>query len=152
MHRITAVTLALVLGIGIGAFAQSGRVRHLNPPALSKPIGYTHVVVPLKGRLVFVSGQVATDSGGNIVGKDDFKAQAKQVFENLKTAVEAAGGTMPDVAKINVYATDLSQIPAYRDVRAQYFTANLPASTLVQVVRLARPEFLLEIEAIVVVD
>jgi enamine deaminase RidA (YjgF/YER057c/UK114 family) len=109
-------------------------------------------VVPARGRLAFIAGQVSADKSGAVVGKGDFRAQAKQVFENLKTAVEAAGGTMADVAKINIYATDISQIAVLRDVRGQYFTGTLPASTLVQVVALARPEYLLEIEAIAVVD
>jgi len=152
MDRIAIVTLVLVIGAVIGALGQSGRLRHLNPPALSTPTGYTHVVAPLKGRLVFIAGQVAADKSGAVVGKGDYRAQTKQVFENLKAAVEAAGGTMADVAKINVYVTDLSQIAAMREVRQQYFTGNPPASTLVQVVSLARPEYLLEIEAIVVVD
>jgi reactive intermediate/imine deaminase len=152
MHRIAVVTITLIVGITMGVVAQSGRLRHLNPPTLSTPTGYTHVVAPLKGRLVFIAGQVAADQSGAVVGKGDFKAQSKQVFENLKAAVEAAGGTMADVAKINVYATDLSQLAAMREIRQQYFTGAPPASTLVQVVSLARPEYLLEIEAIVVVD
>jgi reactive intermediate/imine deaminase len=152
MHRIAAVTLALVAGIAIGVFAQSARLRHINPPALSTPTGYTHIVAPIKGRLVFIAGQVATDRTGAVVGKGDFKAQTKQVFENLKAAAEAAGGTMADIAKITIYATDVSQIAAIREVRQQYVAANPPASTFVQVVRLARPEFLIEIEAILVVD
>jgi reactive intermediate/imine deaminase len=152
MHRNALVTLVLVAGITIGALAQGARLRHTNPPALSTPTGYTHVVAPQRGRLVFIAGQVSADKSGTVVGKGDFKAQAKQVFDNMKAAVEAAGGTMADVAKINVYVTDLSQISALREVRQQYFTGNPPASTLVQVVALARPEFMLEIEAIVAVD
>jgi reactive intermediate/imine deaminase len=136
----------------IGVFAQGARLRHVNPPTLSTPTGYTHVVAPQRGRLVFIAGQVAADKSGAVVGKGDFKAQTKQVFENLKAAVEAAGGTLADVAKINVYVTDLAQIAAMREIRQQYFTANPPASTLVQVVALARPEYLIEIEAIVVVE
>lgn len=152
MYRSIAIVATLVTGISIGALAQGARLRHLNPPALSTPTGYTHVVVPQRGRLVFVAGQVSADKSGNVVGKGDFKAQSKQVFENLKAAVEAAGGTLADVAKINVYATDLTQLAALREVRQQYFTGNPPASTLIQVVALARPEYLLEIEAILVVD
>jgi reactive intermediate/imine deaminase len=152
MHRIAIVSIVLVTGISIGVVAQGGRLRHLNPPGISTPTGYTHVVMPQRGRLVFIAGQVAADKAGNVVGKGDFKAQTRQVFDNLKTAVEAAGGTMADVAKINVYVTDLSQIAAMREIRQQYFTGNPPASTLVQVVRLAREEFLLEIEAIAVVE
>jgi 2-iminobutanoate/2-iminopropanoate deaminase len=152
MHRIAGTAIVLLIGTGFGALAQTGRLRHINPPSLSTPTGYTHVVAPLRGRLVFIAGQVSADKSGAVVGKADFRAQAGQVFENLKSAVEAAGGTMADVAKINVYATDLSQIAALREVRQRYFTGNPPASTLVQVVSLARPEYLLEIEAIVVVD
>jgi reactive intermediate/imine deaminase len=152
MRRPIVLSTALVIGLVIGAAAQSARLRHLNPPALSTPTGYTHVVAPQRGRLVFIAGQVAADKSGKIVGEHDFKAQSKQVFENLRAAVEAAGGTMTDVAKINVYVTDLSQVAALREVRQQYFTGNPPASTLVQVVSLARPEYMLEIEAIVVVD
>lgn len=152
MHRIAVATLALTVGISIGALAQGARLRHINPPTLSTPTGYTHVVAPQRGRVVFIAGQVSADKSGTVVGKGDFKAQAKQVFDNLKAAVEAGGGTMADVAKINVYVTDLSQIAALREVRQQYFTGNPPASTLIQVVALARPEFMLEIEAILVVD
>lgn len=152
MHWIAALTVTLVAGIAMAALAQGGRLRHLNPPTLSTPTGYTHVVAPQRGRLVFVAGQVSADKSGTVVGKGDFRAQTKQVFENLKAAVEAAGGTMADVAKINVYVTDLSQIAAMREIRQQYFTGNPPASTLVQVVSLARPEYMIEIEAIVAVD
>lgn len=151
MHRIVAIAMTFVIGMTAGALAQSGLLRHLNPAGLATPTGYTHVVIPQGGRPVFIAGQVANDKSGAVVGKGDFKAQTKQVFENLKTAVEAAGGTMSDVAKITIYVTDLSQIAALREIRQQYFTGNLPASTLVQVVSLARPEYLLEIEAIVAV-
>jgi reactive intermediate/imine deaminase len=152
MHRNITVALALLVGFGAGTLAQSGRLRHINPSTLSKPTGYTHVVAPLKGRLVFVAGQVAMDAKGAVVGKGDFGTQAKQVFENLKAAVEAGGGTMADVAKITVFVTDVSQVAAFGEVRQQYFTGNPPASTFVQVVSLARPDFLLEVEAILVVD
>ena len=152
MHRFGAFVVTLVIGTAIGAVAQSARLRHINPPALSTPTGYTHVVVPQRGRIAFIAGQVAADKSGTIVGKGDFKAQTKQVFENLKAAVEAAGGTMADVAKITIYATDTSQLAAIREVRQQYFAGNPPASTFVQVVSLARPEWLIEIEAMVVVE
>ena len=151
MHRIAAITMTFVAGLATGALAQSGLLRHLNPAGLSTPTGYTHVVIPQGGRPVFIAGQVARDKAGNVVGKGDFRAQTKQVFENLKMAVEAAGGTMADVAKINIYVTDASQVAALREVRGQYFTSNPPASTFVQVVSLAQPEYLIEIEAIVAV-
>ena len=97
-------------------------------------------------------GQVALDKSGNVVGKDDFKAQIQQVFENLKAAVEAAGGSFNDVVKLNSYFVDLSHAPEFREVRDKYINVkNPPASTAVQVSRLFRPEFLIEVEAVAVV-
>ena len=148
MYRIALAVTTFIAGTAVGLLAQ-GRLRHVNPPALSTPTGYTHIVQPPKdSSIVFIAGQVSADKSGAVVGKGDFRAQSKQVFDNLKAAVEAAGGTMNDIAKINVYATDLSQIAALREVRQQYFKKNPPASTLIQVVSLARPEYMLEIEAI----
>lgn len=152
MHRHAFLTLTLVAGIAVAALAQGGSLRHINPTTLSAPGGYTHVVIsPPGGRLVFIAGQVPVDKSGAVVGKGDFRAQATQVFNNVKLAVEAAGGTMADIAKMNTYATDLSQVNALREVRQQHFKSNPPAGALVQVVGLARPEFMLEVEAIAVV-
>jgi enamine deaminase RidA (YjgF/YER057c/UK114 family) len=123
-----------------------------SPAALAPPVGYSHVATVSSGRLVFVSGQVALDGKGNIVGKDDFRAQARQVFENLRAALEGVGAGFRDVIKLNTYVVDLAGLPHFRAVRDEYVnTANPPASTAVQVVRLFRPEFLLEVEAIAVV-
>jgi reactive intermediate/imine deaminase len=128
------------------AFAQ---VKRTNPPALSKPTGYVHVVeVNGPGKTIYVAGQIALDKDGNVVGAGNMKAQAEQVFKNLQAALEAAGAKFSDVVKMNTYITDMEQAPAVREVRARYFGDTAPASTLVQVVRLARPEFLLEIEVI----
>ena len=125
--------------------------RHLNPPALSKPTGYTHIVEVHRGRTVYIAGQVAFDASGALVGKGDFKAQARQVMENLKAALAAANATFDNVVKVNTYVTDMSQIQALREIRAGYFGTNPPASTLVQVVALAMPDLMIEIEAIAVV-
>ena len=125
--------------------------RHTNPPALSKPTGYTHVVEVNRGKTVYIAGQVAFDASGAVVGKQDFIAQTRQVMENLKTALASAGATFENVVKVNTYVTDMSQIQALRDIRTSYFGANPPASTLVQVVALARPDLMIEIEAIAVV-
>ena len=127
-------------------FAQ---VKRTNPPALSKPTGYTHVVeVPGPAKMVFIAGQIALDKDGNVVGAGDMKAQAEQVFRNLEAALAAAGAKFTDVVKMNTYVTDMDKAPAVREVRAKYFGEATPASTLVQVVKLARPEFMLEIEVI----
>lgn len=124
----------------------------LIPNTMPKPTGYSQLALVTGGMVVFTAGQVALDKSGNVVGKDDFKAQIQQVFENLKAAVEAAGGTFHDVVKLNSYFLDFSHAPVFREVRDQYVnTKNPPASTAVQVSRLFRPEFLIEVEAIAVV-
>jgi len=129
------------------------KILFVNPNTLAKPTGYTHVVIATGGRTVYIAGQVALDPTGNIVGKDDFGAQARQVFENLKKALEAAGATFTDVVKLNYYVVDMKQIQTLREVRNGYVnTSAPPASTLVEVRRLAREEFLIEVEAIAVVS
>ena len=132
------------------AFAQ---VKRTNPPALSTPTGYTHIVeVTGPNRTIYISGQIAYDKDGKIVGAPgDMKAQAEQVFKNLEAALTAAGAKFSDVVKMNSYITDMSKIQAVRDVRAMYFKDVSPASTFVQVAGLVRPELLLEVEVIAVV-
>jgi reactive intermediate/imine deaminase len=151
-HTPLAIPL-LVLAMPALAFAQSRapKITRTNPPTLSKPTGYTHVVQASGGKTVYVSGQIALDKDGTVVGEGDMKAQAEQVFKNLQAALAAAGATFKDVVKMNTYTTDISHVQAVRDVRARYFGDVTPASTLVQVVHLARPEFMLEIEVIAVV-
>ena len=125
-------------------------MRHLNPSSLSAPTGYSHVVEVSGGRTIYIAGQVAFDQAGSVVGKGDFAAQATQVFENLKAALAAVGATFDNVAKVNTYVTDMSQLQALRDIRARYYGKNAPASTLVQIQQLAHPDLMIEIEAIAV--
>jgi len=132
--------------------SNAGNFQLLTPNSMPKSVGYSQVAKVTGGTIVFVAGQVALDKSGNVVGKDDFRAQAQQVFENLKAAIEAAGGTFNDVIKLNSYVLDLSHLPEFREVRDKYINLNNPpASTLVQVPKLFRPEFLVEIEAVAVV-
>ena len=131
--------------------APQPQIKRTNPTELSKPTGYTHVVEVSGGKTVYVSGQIAFDKDGKLVGEGDMKAQAEQVFKNLQAALAVAGATFKDVVKMNTYVTDMSQVQAIRDVRARYFGDTAPASTLVQVVALARPGLMLEIEVIAVV-
>jgi enamine deaminase RidA (YjgF/YER057c/UK114 family) len=128
---------------------ETPRLRHLNPPTLATPRGYTHVVDVTGGRTIYVSGQVAIDRAGEIVGANDVRAQTQQVFQNLKAALDAAGAGFADVVKLGIYMLDASQVQVVRDVRDTFVDVKAPpASTLVEVRRLARPEFLIEIEAI----
>jgi enamine deaminase RidA (YjgF/YER057c/UK114 family) len=127
-----------------------------NPPELHKPFGYSHVAEVTGGKLVYIAGQVALDPAGNLVGKDDFAAQARQVFANLHAALAAAGASFPNVIKLNYYcadAVDLAvHLPMVREVRDTHIdTAAPPVSTFVVVRRLVRPEWLIEVEAVAVV-
>lgn len=142
------LSLLFVL-VPVFGFAQ---VKRTNPPTLSTPTGYTHIVeVTGPTKTVYISGQIAFDKDGKLVGAGDMKAQAEQVFKNLQAALSAAGAKFSDVVKMNTYITDMDKAPAVREVRARYFGETTPASTLVQVVHLARPELMLEIEVIAVV-
>jgi len=117
------------------------------------PAGYSHVVEVEGGRTLYIAGQVAVDKDGNLVGRGDFRAQVKQVFENLKARLEEGGATFKDVIKLSYYLTDASDVQALRDTRNSYInTENPPASTLVVVKQLVREEYLIEVEAVAVVS
>lgn len=151
MFRRPACCLALaVLSAGFvqAADAPAG-VRFLDPAGLSKPTGYTHVVeVPAAARTLYLSGQIALDAKGNLVGAGDFAAQAEQVFANIDIALKAAGGSFRNVVKLNMYVTDMSQLKALRTARDKYIdTQHPPASTLVEVSKLTHDGLLLEVEA-----
>jgi enamine deaminase RidA (YjgF/YER057c/UK114 family) len=124
------------------------RLTHIAAPEGVAPgNGYTHVVTGT-GRWVAISGQIALDADGNVVGLDDPEAQARQVFENLSRCLAAAGGTFADVVKLTFFVTDVAHLPAIRKARDEHIdTARPPASTAVQVAALFRPELLLEVEA-----
>jgi enamine deaminase RidA (YjgF/YER057c/UK114 family) len=123
-----------------------------SPATLHPPFGYSHAGRVAGGcDLLFVAGQVALDRDGRLVGPHDVGAQARQVFENLKTVLAAAGGTLRDLVKLNAYIVDITQLPAFRAVRDQYINLDRPpASTAVQVAALFRPELLIEIEAVAI--
>jgi enamine deaminase RidA (YjgF/YER057c/UK114 family) len=124
-------------------------MRFINPASIHAPRGYTHVVEATgPGRIVCIAGQLGVDPAGKMAG--DFRAQAVQAFENLKAALAAVGGKFEQVAKVNMYFTDIdTQLPIAREVRDRYVdTAAAPASTAVQISKLARDGALFEIEAV----
>jgi 2-iminobutanoate/2-iminopropanoate deaminase len=144
---LTAV--ALIAVSWSAARAQGPVARFINPPGLVRPNGYTHVVVSADGRTAYIAGQVAFDSAGTLVGPGDFEAQAARVFANLRIALASVGASFGDVLKTTTYITDLKNLAALREIRGRHFSAaHPPANTLVQVASLARPDLLLEIEAI----
>jgi enamine deaminase RidA (YjgF/YER057c/UK114 family) len=126
--------------------------QHLNAIAGVHPgTGYSHAVAA-SGRLVAIAGQVAMDEHGELVGPSDPSAQAERVFENLRAVLEAAGASFAHVIKFGVFTTDISYLPAIREVRDRYVdAARPPASTAVQVGALFRPGYLVEIDALAVV-
>ncbi|MEC3980482.1 RidA family protein [Amycolatopsis sp. H20-H5] len=122
------------------------REHHVRPAGLPPVNGYSHAVV-FSGTLVAVSGQVPLAADGTLAG-EDAETQVRQVFENLRTALAAAGGTLDQIVKITVYLTDLGDLGAFRRVRDEYLgTERLPASSLVQVNGLVHPGFRVEIDA-----
>ncbi|MDO3627006.1 RidA family protein [Mucilaginibacter sp. BT774] len=129
-------------------------VKFLNPSSVSAPKGYSHAVEVDLGtcRMMIISGQVAIDNQGNLVGKGDFGKQAEQAFQNIKNIVENAGGKMDNVVKLGFYILDVNQIQTLRSVRDKFINIkNPPASTLVQVSKLFRDDILVEIEATAII-
>jgi enamine deaminase RidA (YjgF/YER057c/UK114 family) len=100
------------------------------------------------GQLLYISGQVARDTEGNVVGKGDMRAQARQVFQNLRQVLQAAGGDLKDLMKITTYITNIEDFPALAEVRSAVFQGELPASTLIVVKGLFNPDFLIEVEGV----
>ena len=127
-------------------------ITRVNPPELGTPPGYSQVVEVAAERIIFIAGQTALDRDGNVVGKDDFGAQAAQVFHNLSIALKARGCTAANLVKLTVFLTDMDNLGAYREARNRFFATvtppAAPAVTLVEVSKLYGPDFLIEIEAV----
>ena len=98
------------------------------------------------GRLLYIAGQVARDTEGNVLAPGDIRTQAREVFQNLRRVLQAAGGDLTDLLKITTYITRSGDVPAVGEVRQQFMSGELPASTLIVVSRLAQPELLIEVE------
>ena len=127
-------------------------IRRLNPPELGTSPGYSQIVEVRASRIIFIAGQTALDRGGVLVGKNDFAAQAEQVFRNLSIALQAVGYTAGDLVKLTVFVRDMGNLVAYREARNRFFATvtppAAPAITLVEVSKLYGPDFLIEIEAV----
>jgi reactive intermediate/imine deaminase len=125
----------------------------LTSEALRTPNGVFSQATTIEatGRLVFVSGMTARRPDGTIVGVGDVSEQTRQVCENVQSAVKAAGGTLDDVCRVDVYVRNMEDFAKIHEVRAQYFHEPLPASTMVEVSKLAHPDYLIEISAIAVI-
>src|SRR5262245_66209336 len=126
----------------------------INPEGLPTPTTYTHVVIAAGTRLVFIAGQEPEDAHGNLVGHADLAGQARQVFTNLGRALEAAGAQPRQVAKITIYVVNyrLEYLELIEQARAELFGNHKPVDTLVGVATLARSDYLIEVDAIAVID
>jgi len=116
-------------------------------PTEAQPVGHYKMATRMEGgRLLYIAGQVARDADGEVLGEGDIRAQARQVFQNVRNVLQAAGGDLGDLLKITTYITNLDDFPAVAEIRSSFFPGPLPASTLIVVSRLAQPELLLEVE------
>ena len=127
-------------------------ITRINPPELGTPPGYSQVVEVTASRIIFIAGQTALNRDGSLIGKNDFAAQAEQVFRNLSFALQASGCTASNLVKLTVFLTDMDNLTSYRDARNRFFASvtppAAPAVTLVEVSKLFGPDFMIEIEAI----
>ena len=122
-------------------------------PGLAVPNGHfaQATVAEAAGRLLFISGMTARNAAGGVTGVGDIRAQTHQVCQNLQAAVDAAGGTLDDIARVDVYVRNMEDFDAIHDVRRQYFTGVAPASTMVEVSKFVNKDYLIEINAIAVI-
>ena len=127
--------------------------KQITSDKLRQPNGHfaQATAIEARGRFVFISGMTSRKADGSIAGIGNVEEQTRQVCENLKAAVEAAGGTLADVCRVDVYVRNMEDFAKIHEIRAQYFTEPLPASTMVEVSKLAHPDYLIEINAIAVV-
>jgi len=128
--------------------------RQITTDKIGKPSGHFSqaTMIEARGRLVFISGMLAKRADGTITGVGDIEAQTRQACENLKAAVEAAGGTMADICRVDVYVRNMEHFDSIHKVRREYFPAPAPASTMVEVCKMTSPEALIEINAIAVIS
>jgi 2-iminobutanoate/2-iminopropanoate deaminase len=140
----------------LSAYSQGtpDNVQFFDPSGLAAPKGYSQTAIIDLGscKMVIISGQIALDKQGNLVGKDNMELQAGQVFLNLKTTLEELHGSMDDIVKLGYFTTDAGQVQSIRNARDKYINVNHPpASTLVQVSRLVRPDLMIEVEATAII-
>src|SRR6266849_752219 len=127
--------------------------RQIQSDKIRQPSGHFSqaMAIEAKGKLVFISGMTSRRADGTIAGVGDIEAQTHQVCENLKSAVEAAGGTMDDICRVDVYVRNMEHFDKIHRVRREYFKARPPASTMIEVTKMTSPDYLIEINAIAVI-
>jgi len=128
-------------------------LREVQPASVPKPVAeYAMGVEVCGGRTLYIAGQIALDADGKLVGAGDFRAQARQVLSNVQAIIEEAGGSISDIVKMTTFLTDMANYADFVAVRGEFLKPPYPAATLVEVSSLVRPEWLLEVEAIAVIE
>ena len=128
--------------------------RQIRTDSVREPMGHFSQAIETdaRGKLVFISGMTARRADGTIAAVGDIEGQTRQVCENIKAAVEAAGGTMDDIVRVDVYVRNIEHFDKIHKVRREYFRSPPPASTMVEVTKMVSPDYLIEINAIAVVQ
>jgi len=128
--------------------------QQITTDSVRTPMGHFSqaTAIEARGKLVFISGMTARRPDGSIAGIGDIDAQTRQVCENIKAAVTAAGGSMSDICRVDVFVRNIEQFDAIHKVRREYFPAPAPASTMVEVTKMVSPDYLIEINAIAVIQ
>jgi len=128
----------------------------INPPSLARPVGFSHGIVMTGGRLLFLAGQTGSDAAGRIIAPGDIVAQYEQIMRNLQVVVEAAGGRMQDITKLNIFVRDrdsyLAHLKQLGQVHRSFFGAYYPAMALFEISRFYQDDALIEIEGMAVID
>jgi enamine deaminase RidA (YjgF/YER057c/UK114 family) len=153
-NKYMKISCLLLFFVCISLTLSAQKKEFINPPELSTPRGYTHIVTSEGGKTVYIAGQVPTNQKGEVVGKGDLKIQIQQVYENIKIALKAVGAEFKDVVKMTTYIVNYQpeQIAILREVRSQYLSPTYPpANTLLGVQALFHPDILVEIEVIAVI-
>ncbi len=151
--------LFMVFGLFLGlylltwkgeAFGMPIQIERMNPPGTTQPTAYTQLV--RAGNTLYLAGQTAVNEKGELIGKGDMRAQVRQVYENLKSLLASQGATVDHLVKITIYTLSIDEFRKAGDIREEYTGGRAPASTLLQIDRLASPDYLVEIEGIAVLE
>jgi len=155
MRQCIFIGLGLFLGLYLNTWKGEAvgmpiQIERMNPPGTSQPTAYTQLV--RAGKTLYFAGQTAVNEKGELIGKGDMRAQVRQVYENLKSLLASQGATFDHLVKITIYTLSIDEFRKAGDIREEYTGGRAPASTLLQIDRLASPDYLVEIEGIAVLE
>ncbi len=155
MRQCIVIGLGLFLGLYLNTWKGEAvgmpiQIERMNPPGTSQPTAYTQLV--RAGKTLYFAGQTAVNEKGELIGKGDMRAQVRQVYENLKSLLASQGATFDHLVKITIYTLSIDEFRKTGDIREAYTGGRAPASTLLQIDRLASPDYLVEIEGIAVLE